>query len=334
MKTKVKDSKGQIVEVIDNYGVLNTPQAMRDADTGIFFARELEMKLAKAFEVKYPQFQARSLFPMNTEGGPWVDTIVAEYYNKIGVAEIGTGEETEMPRADIKGGELRSVVRPIVTSFGYSWLEVQRAMHVGKALEQRRANAAIHAYEYKLNNIAFFGDEKAGLEGFLTNTDVPNSAAAATGTGSARTFASKIANPQLIIDDINALMAKPWSDSKMIHFPNTLLMPPDQYRLISETKASAYTDKTILQSLMENNIFLKQGGKVLPVNELKGAGTGDSDIMVAFEYNSDNLEMYIPYDLNFFAVQQKGLQFVVPALGMTGGVIWRYPKSANINYGI
>lgn len=334
MKIKVKDSKGQAVEIIDNYGVMNTPQAMTDTDTGIFFARELELKLAKAFEVKYPQFQARSLFPMNMEGGPWVDTIVAEYYNKIGKAEIGTGEESEMPRADVKGGELRSVVRPIVTSFGYSWLEIQRAMHLGKALEQRRANAAIHAYEYKLNQIAFFGDEDAGLEGFLTNTDVPNSEVAATGESSGTTFASKVATPQRIIDDINALMAKPWSDSKMIHFPNTLLMPPDQFRLISETRANAYTDKTILESLMENNIFLKNGGKVLPANELKGAGTGGTDIMVAFEYNSDNLELYIPYDINFFAVQQKGLQFVVPALGMTGGVVWRYPKSANINYGI
>lgn len=334
MKTQVKDSKGQVVELIDNYGVLNTPQAMRDADTGIFFARELEMRLAQAFEVKYPQFQARSLFPMNNEGGPWVDTIVAEYYDKIGKAEIGTGEETEMPRADIKGGELRSVVRPIVTSFGYSWLEIQRAMHAGKNLEARRANAAVYSFEYKLNRIAFFGDEDANLQGFLTNTDVPNSEVADTGTAGATTFASKLSNPQLIIDDINAVMAKPWADSHMIHFPNTLLMPPEQYRLISETKASAYTDKTILQSLMENNIFLKNGGVIKPVNELVGAGTGSTDIMVAYENTSENLEMYMPYDLNFFAVQQKGLQFVVPALGMTGGVIWRYPKSGNINYGI
>lgn len=334
MKIQVKDSRGTAVELIDNYGVMNTPQAMRDADTGIFFARQLELNLAKAFEVKYPNFQARSLFPINNEGGPWVDTIVAEYYDKIGKAEIGTGEETVMPRADIKGGELRSAVRAIVTSFGYSWLEIQRAMHAGKSLEQRRVNAAIHAYETKLNEIAFFGDSKAGLQGFLTCSDVPRASVSATGTGDSTKFEDKVTTPQRIIDDINALLAKPWIDSGMIHFPNTLLLPPDQFRIISETKASDYTDKTILTSLMENNIFLKQGGQVLPVNELKGAGTNGADIAVAFEKNSDNLEFYIPYDQNFMAVQQEGLQFVVPSIGMTGGVIWRYPKSANIGEGI
>lgn len=334
MKIKVTDGRGQVVEIVDNYGVMHTPQAMIDADTGIFFARQLEHRLAEVFEIKYPEYQARGIFPVSNEGGAWTDTIIGEYYDQVGDAVMGTGEETEFPRADIKGGEFRSPVRVIVTGFGWSWLEIQRAMHANKDINGMRSMAAKRSYEKKFDSIAWKGDAKTGLSGFLTNTDVPRATALATGTSNGTTFASKKTDPDLIVDDLNILCRKVWVDSNMIHSPNTILMPPDQYALISETKRNDYTDKTILQAFLESNMFMKNGGQIKPVAAMKGAGTNGVDIMVAFENKKENLCMFEPYPLNFLAVQQKGLQFMVPAIGLVGGLEWYYPKSANIAEGI
>jgi hypothetical protein len=331
---QVKDSKGKNVEIVDNYGVMNTTLALNDADTGIFFARQLELRMSKAFEMLYPQFPARSLFPINNQGGPWVDQIVAEWFDKVGKAQIGTGEEKSMPRADIKGGEVKSSVRPIVTSFGYSWLEIQRAMSTGRDLEQRRANAAIFAFEQLLNQIAFYGDADAGLEGFLTNTNIPVNSASADGTGNHTTFVSK--TPDTIVQNINSCMSKPWIDSGMIHTPNRLLMPPTQYEYIASTKMSTYSDQTILSYLETSNRWFKGGkAQIMPVNELAGGCPGTkTDCMIAYDFNPDMLEMYLPYPQNFFPVQLEGFQYTVPSIGFTGGVVVRYPKSMNIVGGI
>ena len=327
---QVRDNAGKQVELVDNYGVMNTPLAMQDADTGIFFARQLELKLSKSFEIKYPQFQGRSLAPVNSEGGPWVDTILTEFYDKVGQAEWATGEDSQFPRADIKGGEVRTPVRAIKTGFGYSWMEIQRSMKNNVQLEQRRANAAIYAYEKKLDDVIWSGDAKVGIGGFLSDSVVPRAYAPADGTASATTFVSKTSDQ--IVRDINSCMAKPWLDSSMIHTPNVLLMPPTQYAYISVTKMSTYSDQTILSYLMTTSMWFMNGkGKIVPVNKLKNGGpTASTDCMVAYEFNPDLLELYIPYAQNFFQVQQQGLQFTVPSLGMTGGIVWRYPKSANI----
>ena len=329
---KVQDSAGKSVEIVDNYGVMHTPLALMDADTGIFFARQLELKLSTAYEVKYPQFQGRSLAPVNSEGGPWTESIVAQVFNHSGTATWATGEDETFPRADISGQEIRTVVRALKTGFGYSWLEIQKAMKNNANLEQRRANAAIFAYEKKLDDVIWGGDSQVNIGGFLSDANVPRGSAAATGTSTGTTFASKTGTPQLIVDDIESAMTKPWLDSGMIHWPNTLLLPPAQYRLISSTRMSTYSDKTILAYLMETSDWFSNGkGKIVPVNKLKNGGpTAGADCMIAYEYNSENLELYIPYAQNFFPVQQKGFQFLVPSLGMTGGIVWRYPKSANI----
>lgn len=331
---QVKDSSGKNVELIDNYGVMNTPLAMKDADTGIFFARQLELRLSKSFEIIYPQFEGRALAPVNSEGGPWTDTILAEYYDKVGTAEWATGEDETFPRADIKGGELRTIVRAIKTGFGYSWMEIQKAMHTKMNLEQRRSDAAVYAYEKKLDDVIWSGDAKVGIGGFLSDTAVPRASASNDGTGSATTFASK--TPDQIVKNINDAMSKPWIDSGMLHMPNRLLMPPTQYEYIASTKMSTYSDQTILSYLENSNRWFKGGiGLIRPVNKLATGGpTAGGTCMIAYEYNANNLELYIPYPLNFFAVQQSGFQFMVPALGMTGGIVWRYPKSANIVEGI
>lgn len=335
-KIQVKDERGQIVEIVDNYGVMNTPQAMLDADTGIFFARELEHRLAETFEIKYPAYQARDLFSVSNEGGAWTDSIVGEWYDKVGKAEIGTGEETKFPRADVVGGEIRSYVRPVVTSFGWSWLEIQKAKHADKNLNGMRAEAAKRAYEKIFNEIAFIGDSKSKLNGLLSNNDVPRGNAAATGTASGTTFESKKGTPSLIVDDLNEMCRAIWVDSNMIHAPNIILMPPDQYAYIAETPINEYNrDVTILSNFLKTNMFFKNGGgRIEPVSFLKGAGTGGADIMVAYENNSQNLKMFEPYPLNFLAVQQQGLQFVVPAIGLIGGLEWYYPLAGNIVEGI
>jgi hypothetical protein len=334
MKFRVKDGAGVEHEIVDNYGVFNINQFSKDADSGIYFARQLELRIAKIYEIMYPELPARSIFPVSRIGGPGVETIVEQYMDIIGNAEIGSGEEVDFPRADVVGGEVSSKVRPIITGFGYSWLEIQRAMRAGISLNAARANAAKRAFETKLNDIAFNGHEASGITGFFSNAEIPRESAAATGAGSATTFVSK--SPDNIVADIEAAMNDPWEDSMMIHKPNTLLMPVSQYRLIASTRMNAYDTMTILSFLLNNHpSFMGGAGTITPVNQLKGAGpTAGADCMVAYQKTEEVLELRIPFEQQFFPVQQRGFQYMVPSLGLTGGVVVRYPKAIKIVEGI
>lgn len=333
-KIQVRDSAGKMQEVVDNYGVFNYGQFTRDADSGIYFARQLELRIAKVYEIKYAELPARQIFPISTIGGPWVETIVEQYIDMLGEAKIGSGEEVDFPRADIIGGEVSAKVRPIITGFGYSWLEIQRAMKAGINLQAGRSNAARRAFETKVNDIAFNGDEKSGLTGFMSNTEIPRESAAATGTGSTTTFSTK--TPDNIVVDIEDIMNAPWEESMMIHRPNTLLMPVSQYRYITTTRMSAYETMTIYNYLMtQHPSFMNGAGKIVPINQLKGAGpTAGADCMVAYQNDPEILELRIPFEQQFFPVQQRGFQYMVPSLGLCGGVIVRYPKAIKIVEGI
>ena len=307
---------------------MDTKQKFVNLDSGetVFFARELEHIKGKSYDVKYADLKARQLIPVSSEAGPGAESITYRQYDHLGVAKLISSYANDLPRADVKGKEFTTPIRSLGASYGYNLQEIRAAKMVGKPLEQRRANAAKRAIMQLENSIAFLGDAAHGLGGFISNPNYTVISMAADGNQSGFVNSSlwKAKTPDQILRDMNLIANTPFSVTKGIEMPDTMLMPLDQYTFISSTARSANSDTTILEYFLKNNPFIKS---VDWLNECKGAGVSGSDIALVYRKDPDALTFEIPQDFEQLPVQEKGLEFQIPCHSRIGGVLIYYPLS-------
>ncbi len=303
-----------------------TDTGMRLDDLGTaFFKRELELLKAQQFDVLYADLPARSLFPVNNEGGFGITNITYQSFDMAGKAAIINGGARDLPRADAGGREISTPVRELGISYGWNVKEIAAAARSGRSIDSQRANAANRAIEELVNEIAFNGNAEHGLPGFLSNTDIPTGNATNIG-GGVTEWASK--TPTQIYDDCVELLKSIFVNSKMREKADTLLLPVTQWSILMETRMADGTDTTIGQYLIMNSPYLSTIDDIVPVNELAGAGTGGADIMVAYTRRPDKLQLEIPAEMQFLPAQEQGLEMIVPGWLSIGGVVVYYPMSA------
>lgn len=302
-----------------------------DADTSVFFSRELEHIKAKSYDVLYQDLFARQLFPTDNSAGAYARSITYRTYDRVGMAKIISSYAKDLPRADIAGFETTSPVRVIGLSFAYNVDEILASNQTGRSLEQRRANAVQRGTEEAFDRIAFFGDSASNLPGFLTNPNIPTSAVVDPGAGTE--WVNK--TPQQILDDVNALFSSIVTNTLQKERPNTLLLPTLQWNdIVFRPRSESNSDMTIAQFIVKNSPYISSMDDIISIPDLTGAGTGGVDLMVAYDRNPDKLTMEIPLELQFLAPQEVGLEIQVPAWAKTGGVIVYYPLSVRFAEGI
>ena len=303
-----------------------------DADGGVFFQRELEKIKAKSYDVVYAELPARMLFPVNNEAGPGIETITYRTYDSVGSAKIINAYADDLPRADVSGIEQSIQVRSIGISYGYNFDEIAASQLVGRSLDQRRANASSRAVEETINKVALFGDAETGMGGLFDNPNIPIGAAVNPGGGTE--FVNK--TPAQILFDINEAFMDIYETSLMKERGNTLLLPVSQWGYIMTTPRSDASDMTIAQYVVANSPFLNSLDDIIALNECAAVNNPQlsTDAMVAYDRNPDKLELEIPVELQYLAVQQKNLEFIVPGRARIAGLNIYYPISLNIVTGI
>lgn len=304
--------------------------ARLDANETFFFARELEYIKSRSYDIQFPKLKALSgLMPISTEAGPGAEVITFTQYEPTGFARVISSYADDLPRADIRGKQFTSMVKSLGVSYAYSMQEIRDAMFAGKPLQQRQSNAARLANDQKANKLAWFGDPEFNIQGFLYAPNVPAAPVTADGTGNTTEWVNK--TPDQILRDMNELANSIFSITNGIEAPDTLIMPIDQYTLISSTPRSQNSDTTILEYFLQNNPFVTN---VDWVYELKGAGPNDEDIMVAYHNNPDKFTLEIPMPYTQYAPQERNLMFEINCESRFGGVIIYYPLSIAIGEGI
>jgi hypothetical protein len=299
-----------------------------DAEDGVFFSRELEHIKAKSYDKKYADLPYRQVFPVSHEAPEGSETITVSSYDRVGATKIIDGYATDLPRVDIRGKQYSVQVKQTGNSYGYSTKEIRSSRIVGKGLDQRRANASMRSNEEKFNDIAFVGDDDAGLFGLFNSGGIPTATVAtkaATGTEWAN------ATPDEIIFDLNNAVATMIDTTKMKEKPTRLLLPVLQYNLINSTPRSSLSDTTILSYFLTNNAWINDA---MPLNELDGAGTAGADVFVIYNPDPDNLTFEIPMEFRHLPPQLRGLEWTIPGEAETGGLNVYYPLSLAIWEGI
>jgi hypothetical protein len=255
------------------------------------------------YDVLYPELLWREVIGkegVKTDINAGAMNYVYRSRDHKGMGNFVLGDSRNIPRVGMNVGQvtvpiLDAAVGAVITDaearryqFGYQ-----------SALAQDYGEIMKKASEYHVERTFFFGNPQANFEPWLdypTVQKIPASALWSTLT------------PQEIADEINTHLTTVWTNSKTIHLPGKVWLPPDKYSVLLQgyvlgvgTGATS-VNVTILEFIKKNNIYTAQTGKELDIRALRyleGAGVGGVDRMVIQQDFPGNfiLPFPLPYTL-------------------------------------
>lgn len=299
-----------------------------DANEGVLFARQLEYIESRVYDVKYPMLKARELFPVDYSVPTGAETFTYYMYDHQGAFNLITNYGDDFRRVNVTGVKTTGHIHGYGASVEYSVQDIRAANMAGVPLQDHEVQAARRASEQKLDEVAFTGETDGNLYGIMTHPNVP-SAAVPNGAGGTADWASK--TPDEILDDMNSIVTDMVELTLGVEAPTDLILPIAQYNLIANTPRSATTDTTILEFFLRNNQYIRN---VDSWYKLKGAGAGDTDVMLAYRRDPEVLQIVIPQEFEMFPAQPKNMAFNIPCHARFGGMRIRYPLAVSIRTGI
>lgn len=298
-----------------------------DAAETVYFTNQLAMIRPKTYDVKMPEFKARTFVPVNTNIPNGVEVLKYRQYDQVGSAKIIASYADDLPRVDVFGKEFAQQIRSIGDAYGYNLQEIRAAAQGGFDLEQRKANTARRAIEQTIDQIARTGDADHGLLGLLNQPNanvytVPN------GAGGSPAWALKTVDE--ILADLFGIQQYQVNLTKEVEIPNTILLPLDSFALLNRTRITN-TTTTVLQFFLANSPYVKN---IETWAELDTAGSGGTKRMVCYRRDPDVLELPIPQDFEQLEPEKRNLEWVTDCHARVGGVIVFYPMAITYGDGI
>lgn len=293
-----------------------------DDSQTLFFEKELDYMLAKSYDIVYPELMYDKVLPISSEVPAGAETITYRQYDMVGHAKLIHSYANDLPVVGAFGKEFTSKIYSQGVSFGYSMQDVRNAAFGNVPLNQRLANAARKAVLTQTNDLAFYGDAEAGLQGFINHPNVNYYTVPADGTSSSQAWETK--TPDQILRDMNAAAVEVRSVTKSSEVVNTMILPDKQYGHIAVTPRSSTSDTTILEFFLRTSPWIKT---VMPCYELEGSASNGKDCFIMYNKSPDKLVLELPQPFESFPVQEKGLYYEVPCHARFGGILVFYPKT-------
>lgn len=305
----------------------------RDAQLAPFFARELEFIFSQTFDIVHPELKMANgeVLPIDTSIDTGAESYTYYQFDSVGIAQlINTYAAKDLPRANIRGAKFTANIESLGASYGWNIQDLRNARMVNRPLESSLAAGARRAHDQAWNTLGLFGDEAVALSGFLNHPNITISDAA-VGAGASTLWSLK--TPDEIIADTNDAVNSPLDLTNGVESVDRVLMPLDQFTLISTTPRSGTSDTTILEFLRRVHPGVTFGW----LNELAAAKSGGEltqDALIAYKFDTNKANLVIPQPFEQFPVQQDGLEFVVATHSRIGGVKVPYPLSIHRKDGI
>lgn len=293
-----------------------------DVQTNRFFKRQLEYFIPELVDFEHAPISARTILPIDRRAGSGAQIITWRQKTAVGQAKVMSDFGDDVPNASVFAEEFTSSVRSLACEATWSLQEIRAAAMANVPLEIEEGEAAREAILRLENSIAWNGDSKHKLVGVIDTPNIPT-AVAPGGVWSGKTAAQKIADLHLLVNSI-------FEDTNQVERANKVLMPTEQYHLAVTENAGTGTDLSVLEYFVRNSPYINSTSDVIPLNEMKGAGAGGVDIMIAFDMNMAKISMQVPFDLESLAPEVRGMTTNVIYHERFGGVIVKKPLSLNI----
>lgn len=292
-----------------------------DAGEQVFFDQQLALVKSRTYDVEHKALKALTLLPVSVDQDPGATHIIWRSYDKVGMAKIIADYANDFPRADIAGVEHSSPVKDLGMSYGYSIKEIRRAQKAGISLDAKRAEACRRAIDEKQDKVAWFGDAKSKLPGFI-NAEGITEYVASNGAGGSKTWASKTADE--IVADFAAIVSTAPESTNGIEQPDTVILPLSLYLKLQNTPYGSNRDKMLLQFIREN---FPQITRIDWVVDLATAGAGGSTRVMAYARDPMKVEVQITQRFEQLPPQLTGMVYDINCLQSTGGTLVYYPAS-------
>lgn len=305
-------------------------QNRMDAGETTALALALEDMRTTVYEDAYPSLKARLFFPVSTDVDTGADVYSFERSDFVGEAKIiaDDGFADDLPNVEVSSSKEFHKIVSVGDSFSYSIQDIRRAAFMGRPLSAKKALAARRVYERKFDKIAAFGAPAHRIgSGLLNDPDIAIQAMASAGT-----WATKVAaDPQGVLDDMNLLVRSVNVDSKEVYEANRIIVPTAQFWLMSQTKLSAESDRTVLEAFRAANPDVQIAGSW---GLLSGAGAGGLNRAMAYHATPEALEIVEPQAYEILPPESRNLAFVVNCHGRTAGGTVLIPLAAKYMDGI
>lgn len=295
--------------------------ARLDQGEQVFFDEQLTLVKARTYDVIHKDLKALTLLPVSTEQDDAAEHIEYRSYDQVGMAKIVSDYANDFPRVDTLGTKKSVQVHSLGDSYGYSIQEIRRAARANFNLDARRAMAARRGIEEKQDHIAWFGDAKAGLNGFI-NAEGITEYVAANGAGGGKAWSGKTAD-EILADVVGIITAAPESTNGK-EVPDTLILPLALYNKLAYTPYGDNRDKTLLTFIRDNYPTLT---RIEWVQDLVGAGAGNTNRVMAYTRDPMKVEVQIPLRLEQLPPERKAMEYTVICHQRTAGTIVYYPMS-------
>ena len=247
------------------------------------------------YDALYPDILWRTVLPedsIKTDINPGALNYVYRSRDIKGMGQFVNGDPKNIPRVGQVVGQVTVPILDAAVGTTLTDAEARRyQMGYQSALAQDYGEIMKRAAEFHIERTFFFGNTAAGFVPFLdypTCDKIPANAWAGKG-------------PDEWVKDINDAITAVWTNSKTIHLPDTVFLPPAKFAMLTAAyvigAGSVGIAVSALEYLKKNNIYTAQSGKELNIRSLRyleQAGVGNVDRAIVMEWNARNFILPFP----------------------------------------
>lgn len=274
-------------------------------------------------------------------GGGWVDftsTMNVDYATSGGNDNSLVGGATDVISL-VQANINKDVYKVFTWAQGMKipFVDSQKFQTIGRSIDSILDRGVRLNYNKSVDQLVYRGFTSVGFTGLVNDVNIVRSTAP-NGAAGSPLWQNKTVDE--ILWDVNKTLTEAWAASEYDEsaIPNHLLLPPDKYAYIVSTRIGTSGDENILDYLLRNNLATNRGGNlyIAPCRWCSGAGTGDTDRMVAYVNDRDKVYFDLPVPLTRAMTQPVALQFAYITIyaAQMGQVKWLYYQPARYMDGI
>lgn len=274
-------------------------------------------------------------------GGGWVDftsTMNVDYATSGGNDNSLVGGATDVISL-VQANINKDVYKVFTWAQGMKipFVDSQKFQTVGRSIDSILDRGVRLNYNKSVDQLVYRGFTSVGFTGLVNDVNIVRSTAP-NGAAGSPFWQNKTVDE--ILWDVNKTLTEAWAASEYDEsaIPNHLLLPPDKYAYIVSTRIGTSGDENILDYLLRNNLATNRGGNlyIAPCRWCSGAGTGNTDRMVAYVNDRDKVYFDLPVPLTRAMTQPVALQFAYITIyaAQMGQVKWLYYQPARYMDGI
>lgn len=274
-------------------------------------------------------------------GGGWVDftsTMNVDYATSGGNDNSFVGGATDVISL-VQANINKDVYKVFTWAQGMKipFVDSQKFQTIGRSIDSILDRGVRLNYNKSVDQLVYRGFTSVGFTGLVNDVNIVRSTAP-NGAAGSPLWQNKTVDE--ILWDVNKTLTEAWAASEYDEsaIPNHLLLPPDKYAYIVSTRIGTSGDENILDYLLRNNLATNRGGNlyIAPCRWCSGAGTGNTDRMVAYVNDRDKVYFDLPVPLTRAMTQPVALQFAYITIyaAQMGQVKWLYYQPARYMDGI